>query len=1404
MPFKSKLQSRWMFGAARRGEIPLSVAKEWASHTDYSKLPKKVRKKVKKKASSPLSQMSSFSALPGAPAMPSAPTPPTIPTKFGPGTGFGGISMSPTRSRLLKPTLKTDLKPHAPENALTSPIKMAADEGNAELTGVAKSDLAKSPSEPLTPASVIAKSQAGAIIRPGVPRSSISPQPIEQMRQPPERPSALGQYVERIGRSFQTNPLGAASGYMNFGPMGMVTPGSLPIPAPSIPTKAGNFTLHVLKCADFALKSMLPSNTDAPKPQVAPQPAAAAPALPPTTGSPSTPPAAPLLTTPPAQPALNTKPTALDGLARSALPPIPPPSSMPSFNPMAMLGDVTKNTRPDSPTLNGATTPSAVGTMADFERDNPASTGAMFKRILGYAGKVANPTGFNPVSAVLAPDLMFGQPKREMLSADASQAMLESQKKDWAAYNEAKRLGKPNPLPYDPWERLDPPSVSSTALPFEPLIGTNPRAALSGIGGLTRLEGAALPASKMGPVAATGVRDAVPSAATMGREVAPVSTAIGRESVPVGSTVGREAIPAATSAAESATGAVAKTPMLTPRMGVRAGIDFTRPITTAMRNSDNPIVKNLGRAGDVALWPLRSMTGQQAWDITARNFGKPLSLRDGGNLLASLGLGSITSKAMMDADPNITPGEAYVGDKLKGPIYNLSLPKRLYENPGQTATDLGGNVYDGWRKPITAVDRTLGTAVKEDKDIPTAVWNTGKSFVRPMSSALEKGWDAGSSADISNASSTLDASSMQAIGGARGALTSLMTSVPATEKTDLTNPEKHYRLLGPSDEASRTSAAMDFVKGHPASASGILSRGVGGARDADQVAAYRDKFMASEFAGGSMPELGPDGKPVLGADGNPVMSSSADNWRKYTQSLAIRDGGKAPAQIPIDRPLGPSDFEGVPEAANFGEMIDGKTDPAAPGPFAKYTATSSALTAKYPNMRTDPKELAAARADPLWKEAEAAKRTYQGRAIEHYRDKVVKPLVEPTGLPSMVSRAKSIQEELASGKLSPEATQAKLAELQDVATKVQSGTTKILNYSLARAPLDGLLVKPNDLPPTVQDFMGELSKREPIKDASGNDTGMTRPATPLGQSFEQAVARDLAKKTGETPTPEQIQTTSNSMPELSKILVLGGLGLGAAGLISAMLGGGSMGAVLGLMGLVGVGAAAAHGYGGGQISSLFQGDTWKRFGMGVQGMAGGRSASSTASAPNPVENQKYVTLSALQSTPQFQDLVQGKVSPDQANRLLSAIHPGEQEAALQALAGQPGIQQTAKAFFERRAAYAAGQPTNPDDMLSAARPAFQAAGIDPNSASEAFKVLDQMRTNPDILYSRAQPVMDMLSQLSNVASDPNRLQALSTKLPPGMKAKLYAALQEHGNNPDLQRFLPPDKIARISAAIKPQ
>ena len=1314
MPFKSHAQNRFFFGS---GQIPLSVAKEWASHTDYSKLPKKVRKKVKKKASSPLAQMSSFSAMPGAPAMPSAPTPPTIPTKFGPGTGFGGISMSPTRSRLLKPTLKTDLKPHAPENALTSPIKMAADE-STDAPRVAVSDLAKTPSEPLTPSSVIAKSHVGSIIRPGVSSAMPdAPRPIEQLRQPPTQPSALSQYVEHVGKNFPRNPIAAASNYMNFGPLGLVNPGN-PLPPvaewrPSIPAKAGNFTLHVLKCADFALKSMLPTNTDVPKPQAAPQAPAAVTALPPIAGNPSAPPASsmltappasPMLTAPPAQPALNTKPTALDGLARSALPPVPPPAPLP----------FSQFTRTPDPTSLGG----------NFGLPTPDSP------------------KFDVPPAGQSPD-MFGEAIRGL---NVPLTPFERAKVD------AARAGAPIP------ERNDASVLVKEFLGEDSILG-NPLSPLAfgrAAKPVTMAADAALPA-----VAGTGAKAVLPGAV---KSVA----------APVATGAAENAAGTAVKSAPSWLGSV-KSPL---QWAARTGIDVTRPVTTALRNSNNPIVSNIGRASDMAMWPLRSATGQQTADLLLR--GGPMSLGKALNLGGSTYMAGRAASSALEKDPNLNPVNAYFTSKIKAPVGNYALAKGMLEDPAATSTDFGNRAYDAWRQPVVGFDRSIGTALHNGKNIPEAVLDAVIKPVKPITEAIGAGQDAAAKVDTSNMS-PLERGDAWTNTGTDAALTKFIASRTPASRTDLTNPDSHYRWLGPSDEASRTNAAMDFVKGHPSVANGILSRGLDGA---NPVSAYRDKFTASEIAGDP--------------------AASADNWRKYTQSLAVSGGGKAAEQMPIDRPLGPTDFEGIPEAADFGKMIDGPANPTAPGPFAKYEAARSSLAAKYPNMGADPNELMKAKADPLYKEYEAAKRTYQGRAVEHYRDKVVKPLVEPTGLPSMVSRAKSIQEELASGKLSPEATQAKLAELQDVATKVQSGTTKILNYSLARAPLDGLLVKPNDLPPTVQDFMGELSKKEPIKDASGNDTGMTRPATPLGRSFEQAVARDYLKTTGETPTPEQIQSVSSSMPELSKILVLGGLGLGAAGLISAMLGGGSMGAVMGLMGLVGVGAAAAHGYGGGQISSLFQGDTWKRFGMGVQGMVGGRSAPTAASAPNPVENQKYVTLSALQSTPQFQDLAQGKVSPDQANKILSMIHPGEQEAALQALAAQPGIQQTAKAFFERRAAYAAGQPTNPDDMLSAARPAFQAAGIDPNSASEAFKVLDQMRTNPDILYSRAQPVMDMLSQLSSVASDPNRLQALSTKLPPAMRAKLYEALQQHGNNPDLQRFLPPDKIARISAAIKPQ
>ena len=46
MPFKSKAQARAMFAKADRGEISKATVKEWASKTNWKKLPEK--KKAKK------------------------------------------------------------------------------------------------------------------------------------------------------------------------------------------------------------------------------------------------------------------------------------------------------------------------------------------------------------------------------------------------------------------------------------------------------------------------------------------------------------------------------------------------------------------------------------------------------------------------------------------------------------------------------------------------------------------------------------------------------------------------------------------------------------------------------------------------------------------------------------------------------------------------------------------------------------------------------------------------------------------------------------------------------------------------------------------------------------------------------------------------------------------------------------------------------------------------------------------------------------------------------------------------------------------------------------------------------------------------------------------------------------
>ena len=47
MPYKSRKQSRFFFAAVKKGEIPESTAKEWASKTNFKSLPEKVKHKKK-------------------------------------------------------------------------------------------------------------------------------------------------------------------------------------------------------------------------------------------------------------------------------------------------------------------------------------------------------------------------------------------------------------------------------------------------------------------------------------------------------------------------------------------------------------------------------------------------------------------------------------------------------------------------------------------------------------------------------------------------------------------------------------------------------------------------------------------------------------------------------------------------------------------------------------------------------------------------------------------------------------------------------------------------------------------------------------------------------------------------------------------------------------------------------------------------------------------------------------------------------------------------------------------------------------------------------------------------------------------------------------------------------------
>ena len=51
MPFKSKAQQGLFFAKEAKGELPKGTAEKWASETDFSKLPEKVKAPTTKRFS---------------------------------------------------------------------------------------------------------------------------------------------------------------------------------------------------------------------------------------------------------------------------------------------------------------------------------------------------------------------------------------------------------------------------------------------------------------------------------------------------------------------------------------------------------------------------------------------------------------------------------------------------------------------------------------------------------------------------------------------------------------------------------------------------------------------------------------------------------------------------------------------------------------------------------------------------------------------------------------------------------------------------------------------------------------------------------------------------------------------------------------------------------------------------------------------------------------------------------------------------------------------------------------------------------------------------------------------------------------------------------------------------------
>lgn len=416
--------------------------------------------------------------------------------------------------------------------------------------------------------------------------------------------------------------------------------------------------------------------------------------------------------------------------------------------------------------------------------------------------------------------------------------------------------------------------------------------------------------------------------------------------------------------------------------------------------------------------------------------------------------------------------------------------------------------------------------------------------------------------------------------------------------------------------------------------------------------------------------------------------------RQYLAAARAGDTAKADAMLAEYRQKTPEERQSVAavtrlDARAFGmpeDQLNALVDAGTPQGSTPLSRRAAEAANEYQTLQSLPPDRQtpdhATKLHAAQQRMAETERNYQGRLAQVYEEKVLPRHIQ--SIDRLAPVLDSARRKAESGQpLTPE----EQSQLPAAAAEARQAMADVYSHALRKANLDfGVKSDPtavNKNLATTGEVLREIDRVEPVLGANGqplttvrlDDKGIphevpvTRPASGVGKAVHASMVSDLTRAGVEDPKAKADDLFSQ-LEGLPKMLLLGGLGLGAVGLLSSAFGIG--GAAMPIMAALG-GGAALLGLAGGNPSTLMTGDFWS----GLPGMLGkipgaigsalglGGSGSPSAGAKNTEVNMTDVfsrptggvDLADAQRALQ-PDLLQ-KMSPQQAANIAAAVRPDQ-------------------------------------------------------------------------------------------------------------------------------------------------